>query len=101
MLDPITGALDTLGVDIVLEVPLSQEFGSIRGENRKRGGLGSGKWKRLDHNFANSSRKDRDKHGKQKLQTTLVAEERALKVLVDNSRVTVTRRSEGHNLSSG
>ncbi|GKV35869.1 hypothetical protein SLEP1_g44075 [Rubroshorea leprosula] len=68
MLDLVTGALvtdalDTLGVDTVLEVLLSQEFGSIRGENRKRGGLGSGKWKRLDRNFENSSSKYRDKHG--------------------------------------
>ncbi|GLT98201.1 hypothetical protein SLE2022_157170 [Rubroshorea leprosula] len=99
MPDPVIGALDTLGVDIVLEVPLSQEFGSIKGENRKRGGLGNGKWKRLDRNFENSSSKDRDKHGKRKLQTTLVAKKRALKVLVDGSRVAVTRRSEGHNLS--
>ncbi|GKV26349.1 hypothetical protein SLEP1_g35674 [Rubroshorea leprosula] len=75
--------------------------GQVEGENKKRGGLGSGKWKRLDHNFANSSRKDREKHGKRKLQTTLVAKERALKVLVDNSRVAVTGRSEGHNLSPG
>ncbi|GKV26362.1 hypothetical protein SLEP1_g35685 [Rubroshorea leprosula] len=70
--------------------PLSQEFGSIRGENRKGGGLGGGKWKRLDRSFENSSIKDRDKHGKRNLQSTLVVEERALKVLVDNSGVVVS-----------
>ncbi|GKV26363.1 hypothetical protein SLEP1_g35685 [Rubroshorea leprosula] len=90
MPDLVIGALDTLGVDIVLEAPLSQEFGSIRGENRKGGGLGGGKWKRLDRSFENSSIKDRDKHGKRNLQSTLVVEERALKVLVDNSGVVVS-----------
>ncbi|GLT32295.1 hypothetical protein SLA2020_069720 [Shorea laevis] len=34
----VNSALDTLGVNTVLKVPLSQEFGSIRGENRKRCG---------------------------------------------------------------
>ncbi|GKU97623.1 hypothetical protein SLEP1_g10749 [Rubroshorea leprosula] len=36
MPDLITGALHTLGVDTMLEVLSSQEFDSIKGENRKR-----------------------------------------------------------------
>ncbi|GKV28142.1 hypothetical protein SLEP1_g37229 [Rubroshorea leprosula] len=63
--------------------------GPINGKNRKRGGSGGGQWKRLDRNLENSSNKDSDKHGKRKPKTTLVDKERALKALVDNSRVAV------------
>ncbi|GLT95186.1 hypothetical protein SLE2022_128820 [Rubroshorea leprosula] len=87
-----------LGEDNLLEIPLSQEFSSIRGKDRNGCGSSSRNWKRLDYGIKNSSSKEKNKHGKQKYISILVEGEKASKVLIGNLGVALVGMSKGHDL---